>query len=540
MDFNQIKKVATSLSKLIDDNEKIALPVFANKLSKASATYPEDKTIGMMSDVISRMASNKKIFITRAEIKDLYNRLFSRNTKFPELFKDELGQMEKLAGAKIYNREHDDESYTLLNKAYDKVVDPILSNALNVAFGNNSKTYTDSAAELAKSVCNRKCATTKLAYSIDISNGNENFIICRVAFETPKGQTSVYIPVEFSAGKALLPSIFIGNNGPEDFRNLENYAVKQAGQKLNINDKAIFAAINNVKNGDITKISNVDIALTKLNTQKETKSDYFANGIYYQKTVAEDKNLVVKTPTYKDDEIDSFANKFDSARGVASFRFGEDKINLGRTIIANKLESYGLGNSQISVCDSDKTSIVYAVSLNAGKLAFRVPIRVQDNKIIDPVILISNGAIESFSKEGLNSLLNKNVSDYKTAAVASPLYGLKPSELVQIIREAMLEQNFVKAEDTLNVLAESGDEKAYKTAFTIYTNGLNSDLTEKNECKCSMVVKNASSKYPLCGHTGLPLYKVYTDKNGDCHPLYRKGMEDTQEGAYFLNSKIFF
>lgn len=538
MDFNQIKKVAGALSKLIEDNEKIALAIFANKLAKASEIYPEDKTIGTMADVVARMGT-KKNFITKAEIRDLYNRLHSRNTKFPELFKDELGQTEKLAGAKLYSR-HDDEGFDLLKKAYDQVVDPTLSNALNVAFGNETKGYTDTAAENAKNVCVRWCAATKLASKVDVVNGNENFIVCRVAFETPKGQTSIFVPVEISAGKVLQPSIFIGNNGPTDLSktSVEKYIAANAGSKLNVSEKVVFQAIDNVKSGGIDKVSSVDIALTKVNSLKEEKSEYFTNGVFYQKIEAENNNLTVKTPAYKDDEVDSFAKKFDSALGVANFKFG-DKVKLGRATIANKLASLGLTNPQIAVCDSDKTSIVYAVSLNGGRFAFRVPVRVQDNKIIDPALLISNGAVESFSKDGLTALMKKEATDYRTAAVASPLYGLKASELVQIMREAMLEQNFAKAEDTLNVIAETGDDKAYQTAFVVYTNGLNG-AQASNQCKCSMVVKNSSSKHPICGHTGLPLHKVYQDQNGDCHPLYRKGMEDTKEGAYFLNSKIFF
>ena len=47
MNNNEIKNVVNSLSKLIDDNEKVALKVFANKLSSASLEYPEDYTIGI-------------------------------------------------------------------------------------------------------------------------------------------------------------------------------------------------------------------------------------------------------------------------------------------------------------------------------------------------------------------------------------------------------------------------------------------------------------------------------------------------------------
>lgn len=543
MDINHIKKVANSLSKLIEDSEKIALPVFAAKLAKASELYPEDQTIGVMADVTARMANGKKLFISRAEIKDLYNRLFSRNTKFAELFKDELGQVEKAAAPKVNNREGNDEDLTIISKAYDKVVDPSLANALNNAFGNKTKGYTDSSAESAKILCARECSMSKLASKVDVANGNEDFIICRVAFETPKGQTSVYVPIELSAGKALIPSIFIGNGGPEDFSrtNLAKYIAANAGKKLNINESIVFQAVESAKSGNIAKISSVDLAVTKMHSQKETKADYFANGVYFQKVAAEDKNLTVSTPKYKDDEVETFAKAFDSSLGVAKFKFGEEKVKLGRTIISNKLIGLGHKNHQISVFDSEDTQIVYAVSLNDARVAFRVPVKVVKGKLLDPGLIISNGAVESFSQEGINSLFKKDATDFKTAAVASPLYGLKASELVQSVRDAMVEQNFAKAEDALNILAHSGDDKAYQTAFALYTNGLNmTKVASSQECKCSMIVKNSSSKHELCGHTGLPLHKVYQDKNGDCHPLYRRGMDDTHEGAYFLNSKIFF
>ena len=543
MDFNHIKKVANSLSKLIDDSEKIALPVFAAKLAKSSELYPEDQTLGVMADVTARMASSKKLFISRTEIRDLYTRLYSRNTKFAELFKNELGQIEKAAPPATLNRAGDDEDLTILSKAYDKVVDPTLAQALNNAFGTKTKGYSDSAAESAKTICARECSSVKLASKVEVSNGNADFIICRVAFETPKGQTAVFVPVELSAGKALIPSIFIGNNGPEDFSrpNLQKYISVNAGRKLNVNENVIFQAVESAKSGDLAKISSVDLVVTKMHSEKETKSDYFANGVYFQKMAAEDKNLTVSTPTYKDSEIESFAKAFDSSLGVAKFKFGEDKVKLGRTIISNKLDGLGLKNHQISISDSDDTNIVYAVSLNNGKVAFTVPVKVANGKLLDPTLLISNGAVETFSKEGLGLLFKKEATDYKTAAVASPLYGLKASELVQLVRDSMTEQNYAKAEDALNILAHSGDDKAYQTAFTLYTSGLSGTtaMSEK-ECKCAMVIQSPSSKHALCGHTGLPLHKVYQDKNGDCHPLYRRGMDDTKEGAYFLNSKIFF
>lgn len=527
-----LKQAASVLSKLIDDNEKIAIHVFAAKLSKASSQHPEDQTIGVMADITSRMADGKKLFITRAEIRELYNKLYSRNTKFAELFKTELGEIEK-PKVKTYNRDYDDNKLDIISNAFNSVVDPLLANALNDAFGNPKTSYVNKYAETAKALCTRACNTT----NVDIAAGNENVILCRASFETPKGVVSLFVPIEIAAGKALLPSIFIGNGGKQKFSktNIDRYVVANAGVKLGISDKVAFTAFE-TKGNDI---SNVDLAVIKLNASKETQSELAAHGILFQKIASEDKNLVVNTPKYKDNEIESFAKAFDSDVGIAKFNFGNDKVSLGKTVVLNKLNSMGLDNAQISVFSSDKMQIIYAVSLNSNRISFRVPVKVSNGKLLDPTLLISNGAVESFSKDGIQNLFKKESLDYKAAAVASPLYSLKASELVQTVRDAMIEENYVKAEDALNILASVGDEKAYQTAFGLFTNGLSGSKTAA-PCGCKMVVKNASSKHNLCGHTGLPLHKVYTDKNGDCQPLYRRGMTDTKEGAYFMNNKIFF
>jgi hypothetical protein len=542
MDFNQIKNIASTLSKIVDDNEKILISSFAEKLSQASEEYPEDQTIGVMLNVVSRMTGGNKLFITKAEIKDLYKRLYSRNTKFAEIFSHELGQIEKLATPKTYNRDNV-ENLSLVKEAFEKIVDPTLANALDSIFGNVVRGHTEKAATAAKSICARVCANVKLSSTVDIVNSDNDIIVCKASFETPKGMTSVFLPIEVNAsGQAVLPEVFIGNAGPEDLttKNLTTYIASNAGKKLTVSDKIVLQAVRSIKDNGIEKISNVDMALIKFNSEKDAKTDYFANNVLYQNVQAEDKNLVVNTPKYKDKDIETFAKSFDSAIGVASFSFGKEKVDSGRIVISNKLNSFGLKAHQISVFSSDEKSITYAVSINNGKLAFRVPVNVENGKIIEPNLMIASGMIESFSKDGLNSLNKKEAKDYKTAAVASPLYGLKASELVELVREAVAEENLAKAEDALNVLSESGDDKAYQTAFAEYTNGLSINKVATQTVSCKMVVKNASSKHELCGHTGLPLHKVYQDKNGDCHPLYRRGMDDTYEGAYLQNSKIFF
>lgn len=536
MDHTNIKNIASTLAKTIDDNEKIFLSSFADKLCEVSEAYPEDQTIGQMANIVARM-SGSNLFITRAEVKDLYKRLYSRNTKFATLFASELGHVEKLATAKTTNRINDIENLSIVKEAFEKIVDPTLANALDSVFGNPVRGYTDTIANAAKSVCVRACACVKISHNIDVVSGDSDFIVCRASFETPKGMTSVFVPVEVVAGKALIPSVFVGNTGPEDFSktNLENYIVSNAGKKSIVSDKLVLQAVKSVKNDGVEKISNVDLALIKLNSERDTQAD--VGGVLYQNVEAEDKNLVISTPQYEDKEVQSFAKAFDTALGVASFSFGKEAVNAGRTMISNKLNSFGMKNHQISVYANDNNSIIYAVS--SGQLAFRVPMDIENGKVIEPNVILSSGGIESFSKNGIASLTKSGTSDYATAAAASQFFGGKPSELVQVVRAAVGEGNYAKAEEALNVLSESGDDKAYQTAFAKYTNGLSGKkVIEASGCK--MIVRNGSSKHEICGHTGLPTHKVFQDKNGNCQPSYRQAMSDSYEGAYLQNHKILF
>jgi hypothetical protein len=540
MDYKNIQKLSSSLSKMIEDNEKITLPVFAAKLANASEAYPEDQTIGVMADVVSRMANSNKMFITRAEVKDLYKRLYSRNTKFASLFSDELGEIEKVASIKINDRSNDDENM-LSSKSYeDSIVDRSLLNGLNSAFGTKSAGYSDDTAKKAKSACIRACACVKLASKIEVVNGDENVIICNASFETPKGLTTVLVPIEVKGAQVFMPNAFIANTGVEDLtkESLQKYIVSNAGKKLIVSADMVMQTVKNAK-GNVSEVSGVDLALTKLNAEKETKTAYSDPGILGQKLEGRGQNLTVKTASYQDKEMDSFSKNFDTAVGIACFQFGKDKVAGVKKTIENMLTSFGCKGAQVSVCDADDKVATFAASMNAGTTAFKIPVNMT-GKTASPSVLLCNGSLYSFSKSGVNEVMSVQSSDHKTAAVASPFYDLKGSELVEIVRVAASEKNYAKAEDALNVLASGGDAKAYKVAMQAYADGLNGkEVVATNTCK--MVVKNATSQHPICGHTGLPLHKVYQDKNGDCHPNYRKAMEDSQDGAaYLMNSKIFF
>lgn len=534
MSLDKIQQLVGSLAKSVEDNERLATPILSAKLAKCLEAYPGDQTIGSMARVIDKMASNNTLFIRRAEFKGLYHKLHSRNTKFAQLFQEELGLVESLPEPTVMQR---DEATNV--NAYE-VGDQVLANALNSVFDKNLplKMYSQALADKAQhSVGTTLDAWNLTPSDISVADGSDKFLVIKADYETPKGVTSFYVPVEIHDGKVVEASVFMGNAGPQDLNhaNLKAYLTTFAGSKLKADGTAILAVLTRAASEN-REVSDAEIALTKLNATRQGKSEFFQNQIVGQK-VATAAPKDIELPKY--DEFESFEKSFTTPYGVAAFQFGGDNVKIAREGVARELIGFGYRTPQVTVTGSDDNTIFYGVSLDGGKVAFTVPVKVAGGKLSKPSIMLCNGSVSVFCKDSVNELYVSNQSDYKVAAVASPQFGLKPSDLVNNIRQAIAEGNHAKAEDALNVLANAGDEKAYAHGFHAFLTGLSGKSTPKTaETCCSMQIKTASSQHPVCGHTGLPLHKVYQDKDGNCRPLYRKGMDESYEGAVFNNHKI--
>jgi len=533
MTLDKIQKLVNSINKTIEDNQKIATPVLAVKLAKCLEAYPHDQTLGSMSRVIEKMASNNTIFITRNDLRSLYNKLYSANTKFAELFEDELGKTELKSPIKEMVK---DDSVEL--NPY-KVSDPILSNALNSVFdrGIPLKMYSQDLANKAlKSVAGVLDIWNLKPSSLNVDSGNEKFLVIKAGYETPKGLTSFYVPVEVKNNNIIQASIFVGNKGPQDLNNIniKNYLIGNTGVKLNINSALILDVLTKSAE-EKREMSGAELALTKLNAIREGKAEFFGGQIVGQK-VAEASVKDVQLP--KMNEFESFEKQFTTPYGMATFKFGEDKVKAGNSVIARELISIGYKNPQVVVSGNDDSNIFYSVALNGGRLGFTVPVKIVNNKVVKPELMICNGKINELSLSGISKLNAKNESDYKAAASASPLFGLKPADLIENIKKAFMDNNYSKAEDALNILASSGNEKEHAIGFKVYMDGLAGNRVEAEVSKCSMVIESKHSQHKLCGHTGLPLHKVYQDKYGNCLPLYRRGMDENYEASAFMTAKI--
>lgn len=538
MSFDKLQELVGSLVKKIENSEKIPTPVLAAKLANCLQMYPEDHTIGAMTQVIEKMASNNNLFIRKQEFKNLYNKLYTRNTKFAQLFKDELGEVEQLPTPTFHHRDDAKEIDVYAGG------DQVLSNALNSVFDKSTplKMYSQKLADQAKHVVAKSLDSWNLKPTfINVDDGNEKFLVIKADYDTPKGITSFYVPVEVANNKLAEASVFMGNLGPQELNNsnIKNYLRKNAGNKLKVNAAGILDVLTKAASEN-REVSAAELALTRLNASRTTNADFFQNQIIGQKiSEAAPKEVQLK----KSDEFISFEEKFTSPYGQASFNFGEDKVKLARENISRELLSLGHDNAQVTVTSSDNSTIFYGVSLDGGKVAFTVPAKFANGKLQKPNVLICNGSISSFDADGVNKLYLNNQTDYKVAAVASPLFGLKPSELVDNIREAAAEGNMARAEDALNVLANAGDTKAYATGFQVYASGLHgqpkNQVTDHPMYNPNDFYKTAHSKFAISKQLGLPINKIYIDDQGNHRPLYRRGMSETYEGASFMNAKIF-
>lgn len=534
MSLEKIQQLVGSVNKSLDDNEKLAIPIIAAKLAKYIEIYPQDQTLGTMSRVFEKMAlDNHTLFIRKAEFKSLYNKLYTNNTKVAEIFRDELGIIDNSLELKTYNR--DDAVQKIDNYQFG---DAILANALSSVFdGSPLKMYSKYLADNAlKSIANTLNVWHLKPASLTIEQGNEKFLVVKADYETPKGLTSFYIPIEIQNNKIVEASILIGNLGMYDFNNnnIKSYISKQAGNKLQINASTIIDVLVSASSQN-REISDTEIALTKLNASRQDKSEFFQNQIVGQKIAeAEIKDVVL--PKYG--EFESFEKSFTSPYGIASFQFGEDKVKIAREHISRELFALGYKNSQVVVTGHDSNTIFYGVSLDAGRVGFTVPVKLADNKLSKPSIILCNGTASSFDKEGINQLYINNQSDFKVAASASPLYNLKPSELINNIKQALDVGNHEQAEDALNVLSNAGNHEAYAIGFKAFLDGLSEKKASPPHI-CNMIVKNSTSQYGICGHTGLPIHKTYIDNEGNCRPLYRRNISEDYEAATFMNHKIF-
>lgn len=530
-DINDFKNAVDMIKTALDANEKFLIGPLAVRLNKAAEENPGDQTIHSMSAFL-RSKAEKEMFISKAELNSVYNKFYTRGTFCAEYLDKEIHKAAEFEGNQMV-RDENEGSFD-----YFKSADPVLTNALESAFDDKIalKLYSNEIAKLAEKTCGKElCNFPVQPIKIEAIDGNEDVILCKVSYETPKGQSHVLIPVEVSGSKTLFPTVFVSNAGFENLNrdNLGKHLVATAGKSFKANVGAILNVIKTAKHGvSDTELNEVEQIVLKASLNK--KANVSENAMFFE---LNDKNSGDVQLSADSEDVESFAQKLSSNKGLAEITFGKNVVEAGRNMIRQAMESFG-HKVQVVVADVNKDQVVYAAS--NGMAGIKVPVKFANSRPIPPSIALAGGTVESFDQEGVDKLFSEQ--DAEKASLASQFYGSRPNELIETIKVAMSERNYEKAEEVLNVLANSGDDKAYKFAMSVYLNEIGAKAVEKTASeiqKCAMQVKSPNSIHIMCGHTNLPLNKVYQDKQGNCLPLYHKNVEHTNESGSFLDSKIY-
>lgn len=467
MDLRDISMAIKQASDAIRANEKFAVPVLAARARKAAQECPHDAPLVLASQVLTKMASDKT-FISRTELNKLYDRLYSQNTKLAEVFSEELDR-KPLPTPKVFERSPDEGSS--LDRDYNRVADPLLSNALNAAFDGQYKPYSAKIASAAERSCLKELNAMGVPpKKIDVFAGQSDLIICKATYETPKGQSNVLVPVEIQGDCALLPTIFISEAGATDLSRqaMEAHILSTAGNNYHIDGEKLLQALSAAKNG-IPKIASVvEMAAMKVQADsEEPPQNMFAVYSKLEEPVPD-----VQLPELpKDPETLSFAQRLAQPDGIARQVFGNNTVDAGRNMISKRMSRMGYRNVQVKVADVTDDTIYYVAGMGANT-GLKIPVSVKNGLVQPLTVAIASGKVKEFSQAGVEELMAN--PDGKLAAVTSAAYGMRPTELIERVREAAADGNLVKAEDAINVLG-TVDPAAQKVAIGILMQALSGE-----------------------------------------------------------------
>ncbi len=551
----EILKAASELANSFKNSEKLPIPLLAVRAKKAAMNHPEDQTLIMLANVLTKMSENNKIFITRAEFNNVYSKFATSNTMACEYFKEELNINEDNADRQVAG--YDDGGISSLYSSADQS----LSNALAELWDDSGKSkkngelklYNPNQAKHAENLT--KLELTRLGCEpkeVVVFSGTEDLIICQAKYETPKGVAYLLVPVELISKGALTPTIFATKFGFADLNReaIEEYIQYSAGKNMLVKAENIINTLKTIKQANVLSEFELKVLAAKesLNNKKlhaevenQKNMSFASSAILMQEVDIENTQAETSVPKFA--ETETFATKLNTPKGTAEFIFGKQVVDNGRNAIISKLASLGY-NAKATISSCGEDCIMYAVSMNTAKgdLGFEVVAEVNNNKAIIPAIIAVKDKPYDFSAFGINELVRDQSTDFHMVAVVSPMFEMKSSELVEIIEQSAKTGDYKKAEEALIILSEKDNEDAYMKATALYLGLINNKSSLKKQaskCGCSKVIKVATHLNPICGHLNLPLDKVYQNERGECCPLYRKNMQDTYDGVLLNSHKIF-
>ena len=542
--IQDLKRFVAELSNKLAATDKFFTARLATRLNKAAEQHPHDHTIIQMASFLNKRAGSQGgQLISRGELKRVYDHLWTSNTKCASYLTEEIGVKDtNLPEApKTTRSPREGES---INDLYSRHVDQKLASEFESLFNNGAgyKGFDPRVGKMAEKLVQASLPGDPTVQAVD---GREYAILCQATYETPRGRSSVLIPVEVSAGNAVVPNVFLTPAGFENLteHNVASHIERTAGKSFRVDANQIFNIIKKAKFGTVeetkvldmmagkkvaSELNSVDRAVMLLKA-KTGENGITQDGILYQKVDAETKG--VELPELK--QTSSFAERLGSVAGQAEFIFSKTAVNMGGNWIRKELTDFGYSNAQIKVANVTNDSIIYAVSV--GGVGFKVPVKVVNSKVTQPSMVITAGGIEEFSRSGIKNAMG--ASDTKASALALGYDVSNPAELIREVEASCQAGDIKRAGEALSALASTGDERATKYAFDIYMQAANGEIKTEAAPKIKTIKIGGNV---VEATTGLPVDKVYVDSNGNVQAKYRQHMENTEEGfaGGFMNAKI--
>jgi hypothetical protein len=462
MNNKELTSLITNIASAIEANEKFALPIIAAKARREAQARLTDTSLITASQVLTKMAS-KHNFISKSELQEVVDRFGASHSKLATVFEEELGRRTTNAPA-LFSR--DSQEGKSVEHDYKKLTDPVLSNALSSAFDKSpvAKIYSqDTAHRAERAVYAQLLAIGLEPKEITTFAGKEDIIICQASHETPKGYANTLIPVEIKEGKALLPTLFLSKEGFRDLeiKSYEQHILSVAGGSFKVDGEKLLNILDRVKNGEVEHTNVVELAAIKIASESGSPS-FDPNSLYYKEL--EEPVLDIEIPKMSETEESKFASTLGKPDGIAKFIHGNKIVEAGRSMLTHKFSEMGYNYVQIKVADVDKDKIFYAVAIgtNAG---FNVPIDIENGLVMSPKILFANNMVSAFNKTAIDDVIKSGDGGNKRAlAVVSQCYDMKPSDLLNVVKESVEEGNYERAEDAINVLGET-DPNTQKIAI---------------------------------------------------------------------------
>jgi len=549
-----VGKAKRELSKMLE-RESFSTSILQKKAEQGWNNHPNDQTLRMMAAVLQKMEENNKPLISRAELRNLYSKFESNNNKAISYFEEELG-FSKRSGPKVtkYAENADiDLTFDVINEVKDSSIYGALSGMWDGETKNTG--YKESLAKKAEKITSLTLMRLGIEpEKIKTIAGSEDFIICNAVYQTSVGDSNVLIPVEVvDSSSVLLPNSFVSKHGFVDLTKeaVKTHVQETAGKNIQVNSSLLLDTL-----GSIQKLSTMSHIELQIITAKEAYNK--ERGMVKLASSDSDTVALTTNPIFVSDidpevvnmeipEVEgkqSFAEMLETPKGLAEHLFGKLAVNNGRAIVINKFAEFGY-KPQVAVSSCSDDCIIYAAKVDSqnGPLGFEVLVDIDAEKKapILPTVLAARDKVYDFSPPGIYQAISENSSDPKMVAQVSPMYDLKPSEILENFRNAADNKDYKTAEDALNVLSINGPKELYARACQEYAQSLSGQMLKQasTKCGCDMVIKVSNHSGPVCGHLNLPLEKVYQDERGYCRPLYRKNMEENYEGVLFNTAKIF-